>query len=135
MTPPDIPTARVSREKYIYYWRNATECYQGMQDAAILGRWHLTALNGIHCVIAAADALLVYTAQVRSKSKNHLDVFTLLNQHISDPERAKALQHGLQVLRQKTEVEYGAKRLNPADVQRLIKHVERFYVWVQDKLQ
>ncbi len=134
MVPAKIPTASVSREKYVYYWRNAQECFRGMQEAALAERWHLTALDGIHCVIAAADALLVFTVGLRSRSRDHRDVFALLTQHISDPRRDQMIKHGLNVLRQKTEVEYGAKQVSRQQAYGLMKQVERFYYWVQDKI-
>lgn len=134
MAPPKIPTASISREKYIHYWHNALECFEGMKDAAIAGRWHLAALNGIHCVIAAADALLIYTAGIRSRSRNHTDVFTLLSQHVDDPELSQMLRHGLYVLQQKSEIEYGAKRIGPTEGHQFMKRVERFFLWVRDKI-
>jgi hypothetical protein len=134
MAPPKIPIAPISREKYIHYWHNALECFEGMEDAAVAERWHLTALNGIHCVIAAADALLVYTAGIRSKSRNHNDVFTLLTQHVDDPQKSQMLGHGLYVLQRKSEIEYSAKRIGPTEGHQLVKRVERFSRWVRDKI-
>lgn len=133
--PAKIPTATVAREQYIHYWNNARECFVGMQEAAAAERWHLTALNGVHCVIAAADALLVYSAGLRSRSKNHNDVFTLLTQHIADPDRRRALRHGLSVLNLKSEIEYGARQLTPVQARNLVTHVERFYDWVRTKIE
>ncbi len=134
MAPREVQTAAVSRNRYIYYWRNATECFAGMKEAALAQRWHLTALNGVHCVIAAADALLIYSAGVRSTSKNHLDVFTLLARHVEDPERDRMLRHGLGVLRQKTDIAYGAKSISENEAYQLMKQVERFYEWVRTKI-
>jgi len=134
MAPREIPTSAISRARYVTYWANATECFEGMKDAALAQRWHLTALNGVHCVIAAADALLVYRAGLRSTSKNHLDVFALLAHHVEDPERDKMLQHGFAVLRQKTDVEYGAKPISESDAYQVVKQVERFYQWVRAKI-
>jgi len=134
MAPREIPTAAVSRVRYTNYWRNATECFEGMKDAALAQRWHLTALNGVHCVIAAADALLVYRVGLRSTSKNHLDVFALLARHVEDPERDKMLHHGVAVLRQKTDVEYGAKPISESEAYQLMRQVERFYEWVRAKI-
>lgn len=105
-----------------------------MKDAAAAERRHLTALNGIHCVIAAADALLVYTAGIRSRSRNHNDVFTLLSQHVDDPKRSQMLKHGLYVLQRKSEIEYSARRISPPEGHRLVKRVERFSHWVRDKI-
>lgn len=97
MVPTKIPTAPISEAKYIHYWRNAKECFAGMHDAALHQRWHLTALSGIHCVIAAADALVIHTAGLRCRSKDHLDVFILLSQHAGDPDAGKMLKHGVNV--------------------------------------
>ena len=134
MTPREMPTAAVSRSRYVHYWRNATECFEGMREAALAQRWHLTALNGTHCVIAAADALLVFSAGVRSVSKNHLDVFSLLAAHVEDPERDRALRHGLNVLRMKSDIEYGAKVISERDAYQLMNRVERFYEWVRARI-
>jgi len=105
-----------------------------MKDAALAGRWHLAALDGIHCIIAAADALLIYTAGIRSRSRNHNDVFTLLSQHVADPDQSQMLRHGLYVLQQKSEIEYGARQIGPAEAHQLMKRVERFFLWVRDKI-
>ncbi len=133
MAPTKIPAATISRAKYVHYWHNAEECFEGMKDAALSERWHLTTLNGIHCVIAAADALLIHTAGQRCKSRNHLDVFTLLAQHADDPDSNKMLKHGISVVRRKTDIEYRAKRISEADAHQLIKQVERFYEWVRKR--
>ena len=105
-----------------------------MKDAALSERWHLTSLNGIHCVIAAADALLIYTTGSRCKSKNHLDVFTLLRQYVNDPDVNKMLKYGIGVVRRKTDIEYRARRISQAEAHQLIKQVERFYEWVRTKI-
>lgn len=135
MAPTKIPTATISRARYIHYWRNAKECFEGMKDAALAERWHLTALNGVHCVIAAADALLIHTAGLRCKSKDHLDVFTLLDQYVDDPDASKMLKHGISVVRRKSDIEYRAKRVSETDAHQLIKQVERFYEWVRAKIR
>jgi len=105
-----------------------------MKDAALSERWHLTSLNGIHCVIAAADALLVHTAGLRCKGKNHLDVFTLIKQQVDDPDINQMLKHSISVVRRKTDIEYRAKRISEAEAHQLIKQVERFYEWVRAKI-
>ncbi len=105
-----------------------------MKEAAQASRWHLTALNGTHCVIAAADALLVYTAGLRSTSRNHLDVFSLLALHVDDPDRDRALRHGMSVLRLKSDIEYGARAIGESDAHQLMAHVERFYQWVRARI-
>jgi len=105
-----------------------------MKDAALSERWHLTVLSGIHCVIAAADALLIHTAGLRCKSKDHLDVFTLLAQHADDPDSNKMLKHAISVVRQKTDIEYRAKRVSEANAHQLMRQVERFYEWVRTKI-
>jgi HEPN domain-containing protein len=134
MAPAKIPTVTISQVKHIHYWRNAEECFEGMKDAARARRWHLTSLNGVHCVIAAADALLVHTAGLRCKGKNHLDVFVLLKQHVGDPDVNQMLKHGISVVRRKTDIEYRAKRISEAEAHQLIKQVERFYEWVRSKI-
>ncbi len=131
MAPSKIPTATISQTKYIHYWHNAVECFEGMKDAAVAERWHLTALNGIHCVIAAADALLVHLAGLRCVSKEHLDMFTLLGRYIADPDSERMLKHGISVVKLKTDVEYRAEPIGEKNARQLITQVERFYEWVR----
>jgi len=106
-----------------------------MKDAALSERWYLTSLNGIHCVIAAADALLVHMTGSRCKSKNHLDAFTLLRQYVNDPDINKMLKHGISVVRRKMDIVYRAKRISKAQAHQLMQQVERFYEWVRTKIR
>lgn len=134
MTPREINSKKVSRERYAIYWGKAMEFFEAMVDAAQKQNWNAAGLAGVHCCISATDALLVKHAGVRSSSDSHQDVVGLLQAKIRDAEVAKQAKRLGEVLAQKNLIEYIDKSYTEKDALPLKMSVERYMDWVRKVL-
>jgi hypothetical protein len=100
MTPKEINTKKVSRERHTIYWGKALEFFEAMVDAVQKQNWNAAGLAGVHCCISATDALLVKHAGVRSSSASHQDVLGLLQAKIRDVDTAKQAKEPDRIHRQ-----------------------------------
>lgn len=131
MTPKEINSKKVSRDRYAIYWDKAMEFFESMVDAAQKRNWNAAGLAGVHCCISATDALLVKHAGVRSSSDSHQDVVGLLQAKIRDADVAKQAKRLGEVLAQKNLIEYIDKSYTEKDALPLKLSVERYMDWVR----
>lgn len=134
MTPKEIHSKKVSRERYTIYWGKAMEFFETMVDAAQKQNWNAAGLAGVHCCISATDALLVKHAGVRSSSDSHQDVIGLLQAKIRDADVAKQARRLGEILAQKNLIEYIDKSYAEKDALPLKLSVERYIDWVRKLL-
>lgn len=121
-------TRAVERSRYRLFWDRAEEFREAMRTAAERERWSAAALNAIHAIISAADAVLVYRRGVRSAGQDHLDAAELLAQE-SVPDAAKAVGHFRRALAKKNLAAYEDRELSPRESKELVEHAERFFEW------
>jgi len=131
MTPKEIHSKKVSRERHIVYWSKAMEFFESMVDAVQKENWNAAGLAGVHCCISATDALLVKHAGIRSSSDSHQDVVGLLQAKIQDGDTAKQARRLGEVLAQKNLIEYIDKSYTEKDAFSLKTSVERYMDWVR----
>ena len=130
-----IKTKNEEKTKAAIYLRKAGEFHDVMLSAQATGKWNAAGLNAVHCVISAADAVLVLYAGLRSMSKDHGDVFRLLTLHIPK-DRLEGVQRHLEaVIRKKNLIEYESRECAPDDARDMIKHAERFFKWAQQQVR
>ncbi len=134
MTPKEIHSKKVSRERHTIYWGKAMEFFETMVDAAQKQNWNAAGLAGVHCCISATDALLVKHAGVRSSSDSHQDVIGLLQAKIRDADVAKQARRLGEILAQKNLIEYIDKSYSEKDALPLKLSVERYMEWVRKLL-
>ncbi len=106
-----------------------------MKLASASGNWNMAGLAAVHCIISAADAVLVQFAALRSASDNHEDTAELLKQHVRREGALTAIKHFKSVMSAKTDIEYSEHEVMEERATELVKHAERFFAWADDLLK
>ncbi|MEW6296054.1 MAG: HEPN domain-containing protein [Candidatus Diapherotrites archaeon] len=134
MAAAKIQTRKVDKEKYTNYLKKAQDFFTTMQSAYKAGNWNSTGLEGVHCVISANDALLVFFGGSRSISQDHKDVARLLTTVINTPDAKESSQHLRKVIALKNIIEYEERLFTQKEAVEVMKHAERFFAWVKSML-
>lgn len=130
-----MPRVRqVERSRYSVYWGKATEFRDTMRLANERAWWNAAALNAIHCLISAADAVLVFRQTIRSSGEGHLEVVDLLARDRELPDIGRAAGHLRKGLAKKNLVAYEDRELLISEAKELVGHAERFYAWASNAL-
>ncbi len=133
MTSMVVSTRKLSPAKSGNYLKKAEELYLEMLEARRSARFNSAVISAVHCGISASDAYTVYAGGVRSASKDHGDAVRLLFTMGAD---ARALSEHLRwLLEVKNAAEYEDRLFTSKDADLAVKHAERLYKWVRDKLE
>lgn len=127
-----IKTRKHLRGEAVHFMRKAHDFHQSMQWSAELEAWNAVGLAAVHCVISAADAVLVKLAGLRSTSENHSDTADLLAAHVKREGVSAAVRHFEAVLAAKSDVEYSERELLEGRALDIARHAERFFAWADD---
>ena len=127
-----VPTRRLDPTKSRNFLRKAEELYLESLEGLRNGRFNATVISAVHCGISASDAYTVYTGSVRSASKNHRDAVRLLSTMGADAK--KHSEHLRWLLEVKNAAEYEERLFTPKEAEIAVKHAERLYKWVREKL-
>jgi len=84
------------------------------------------ALNGVHAVISAIDAVLVFKGGVVSASLNHEDAVKLLAEIVNEEDTVNQSRHAFAVLKMKTKIEYTDDRITENQALEIEKQTDRF---------
>ncbi|MBI4373339.1 MAG: HEPN domain-containing protein [Deltaproteobacteria bacterium] len=125
-----IKTKSVEPTEFSDYWEKACHFFQGMSRAYTDQNWDSTALEGVHCAISAADAVLIYSRGFKSTSERHADVTTLVATLPLDGSQ-QASRHLAKLLSLKGIVEYTGESYTEKDAAQILNQVERFMNWVR----
>ncbi len=128
-----VPTRRLDRAKSRNYLKKAEELYQEMLEGRRSGRFNATVISAIHCGISASDAYTVYTGGVRSAGKDHGDAIRLLAS--MGTEAKKMSDHLRSLVEVKNAAEYEERLFTSGDAEMAVKHAERLYKWVKEKME
>jgi len=127
-----VPVRTVTRAQGANYLRKAEQHLAESLEALSADRWDTAALLAIHAAIAAADAVCVASAGVRSASQTHADQPRLVRQLLPDDEAARRAATQLEALiDRKNTVEYEARRCRPEDAQVSAKQAQRIVEWAR----
>lgn len=133
MSARRIKQKTVVRGNYEIYFRKAAEFYQMMCQAEEIEKWHAVGLNGVHCVISACDAVLVFHLGLRSASNEHKDIIHLLKRTpLEDLDKMANILY--RVVEKKNLIEYEDRIFTEAEAKKLAKLVQRFFNWAREKL-
>ena len=128
-----VSTRKLSPDKAGNYLKKAEELYLETLEARRSGRFNSAVISAIHCGISASDAYTVYLEGVRSASKDHGDAVKLLSTMGVD---AKVLsEHLRSLLEVKNAAEYEDRLFTSKEADLAIKHAERLYKRVKEKLE
>lgn len=127
-------TSAVHHSRAENYFQKAREYRDSMNQALADRRPNAAALNGIHCVISAADSLCVRFHGKRSSSKDHGDAVRLLAELFPDGETRHQANRLGTILAKKNQVEYEERMFSQAEAANLAKQVERLFAWVASRM-
>jgi len=117
------------------YLKRSEECLASMQRDFEEGRWDSCVILAIHAAISAADALCVRTLGKRSASENHRDaIFLFQSIDTNDAEIRKAAIRLSELLKVKTDAEYGERPQSRSDAEYARLNAERFVSFVRKRL-
>ncbi len=84
----------------------------------------------VHAAIALADALTIKLGGVKCKGDNHYEILGLLKDLSSDStQRENALNQLEAIISHKTAVSYSGSIYDKKDIEKLLKHLDRFSNW------
>jgi hypothetical protein len=126
MSTPRIQ--RTSKTRSAAYLRMAGEFSRGVATERADGNLRLAGVAAVHCLISAADAVLVFHLGLRSKGQDHREAQRLLS-GLDLPGRREAMEQFADVLRLKSDLEYNPEGVREEDVDRLEKQARRFLDW------
>jgi len=129
-----IPRKARSKFTYIIYIKKAEQFFKSMESSLAKNQYDSAALEGIHCVISALDALLIQKSGIVSASSRHEDAVKLLTEIWNTEDVKEASKHAASVINMKTAVEYTDLQVNQKQAVELQKHTQRFLTWAKNKL-
>ncbi len=123
-------TRAVRRSAARPYLAKAREFHGAARDSLAAGKPNAAGLAAIHTGISAADAALVASAGVRSASRDHSAVLTLLHQLV--PEAGSAQERQLRgILALKNEIAYEQRLVAKEEARTLVENAGRLVKWAQ----
>lgn len=126
--PKSDDVRRVPRSDAGAALKKCQECLSSAQDAIGSARWDSAGLNAIHAGIAAADAVAIASAGLRSASQDHGAVVALLEKQV--PEFAAGQRRRLTVLLKiKNQVAYEQRLLTEVEARQLVDQAGRLARW------
>jgi len=118
------------------YLQRAEECRYAMDRAFEDGKWNACMINAIHCAISAADAFCVYKKGLRSAGESHFEAITLFSSiDPNDPGIMQGVQHLSALISIKSQAEYGERLMNKNNAIQAVKHAERLFDFVKEKIK
>lgn len=129
-----VRTRSVERSRWHVYWKRATELRDAMHISKDRALWNAVALLSVHCLISAADSVLVYRQKIRSAGEQHQEVAELLGRDRELPDLNRALNHLRKGLAKKNLAAYEDRDLSTTEVGELADHADRFYDWASGLL-
>ena len=128
-----IKTRQVSKYYYKNYLERADDCYETMNERYSKGKYISAVINAVHCCISVADALTIFFKEERYAGENHLETINLLKT-LNIPELNNKLESFAQVIKLKSDAEYGERNLSKNDADLSIRNTEKFFKFVKNIL-
>jgi len=119
-------TRSVDRSKYRNYLLKSEEFLVTAKEALERGRYNTCALNAVHAIISAADALLVFVKGFRYAGTRHEEAV--------EPEHEKNVTRFGTILSIKNKAEYMEVLLVSKDAADALRDATRFLDYVKSKL-
>lgn len=129
-----IKTRQVPKHYYKNYLERAEDCYETMNERYSKCKYISAVINAVHCCISAADALTVFFKEQRHSGENHLETINLLKT-LNIPGSNNKIEFFNQVIKLKSDAEYGERNLSKSDADLAIRNTEKFFKFVKDTLK
>jgi uncharacterized protein (UPF0332 family) len=125
----------VDRSQAADYVKRSEECLTSMQRDFNEKKWDSCVILAIHAAISAADALCVNALGKRSASENHRDSIILFQSiNPNDIELRKASMRLGDLLKIKTDAEYGERSQSQKDAELAKLNAERLVSFVRKRI-
>lgn len=133
---PSFKTRDVAKSLYVNYLKRAEECFSAAKNSFELEQWNASAINSIHSVIAACDAMCVYFLGKRSAGDSHNDAVGLFKsiEIEKDEEINTNANRIIRILRVKNMAEYEERLVYKSEAEKSLQDCERFFDFVKRKL-
>ena len=130
------PTTRdVQKSLYVNFLKRSEECVHAAQTSFSNQEWNASAINAIHCCIAACDAMCVYFLGKRHAGEDHEEVVNLFMTVEGSSEEIKTNANRiLRILRIKNMAEYEERLIYRPEAERVLKDCERLLEFVKKEL-
>ena len=130
-----VKTRKVEQIKYKNYLARALE-YAASMNRDFDGQMYSSCvLSAIHCAIAAADALCVYSKGLRHAGEDHREaVYLLTTIDQQGLEVQKNAKRFAEILSAKTDAEYGEELSTRKQAEHAKLAAERFFAFVKSRL-
>ena len=127
-------TRDVNKSSYTNYLKRAEECFHAAQHSLLEQEWNASAINAIHCCIAACDTMCVFFLGKRHSGDNHNDASALFKTIKSTDEYNTNANRILRILRMKNMAEYEDRLVYKSEAEKIFKDCDRFLEFVKGKL-
>ena len=124
----------MNKSFYVNYLKRAEECFHAAQHSLRSEEWNASAINAIHCGIAACDAMCVYFLGKRHAGDNHNDAATLLKSIKNTDEFSTNANRILRILRMKNMAEYEERLVYKSEAEKIFNDCERLLMFVKESL-
>lgn len=132
----ETKVSSVDKSDYKKYKSLAAGFYDAAIDERKAKRWNASGLLIVHSAIAYADAVAIKESGQKSTSENHQDIVKLLERVIKHSEsRSSALNQLEKLIAHKSTVAYSGEHYDEQDIEKLMKHLERFKTWAIKQLE
>lgn len=133
---PEFKTRDVAKSLYVNYIKRAQECFDAAKNSFDAEMWNASAINAIHSVIAACDAMCVYFLGKRSAGDSHNDAASLFKtiEVEKDEEINTNANRIIRILRIKNMAEYEERLVYKSEAEKTLQDCERFFDFVKRKL-
>lgn len=133
--PREIKKAVTDKSEFSRFKTIADNFYKGAMAEKQSGRWNASGVLMVHAAIAYADTATIKYGGVKSKSDDHQDVVSLLNDLLPPSEAKKNALHQLErLIAHKSSLSYSGEIYDESDIEKLHKHLDRFKTWVEKQI-
>ena len=131
---PKHKTRDVPKSAYSNFLQKAEECFHAAQDSFEKEEWNASAINAIHCCIAASDAMCVYFLGKRHSGADHGDAAVLFKSIKNSEDINANVNRIIRILRMKNMVEYEERLVYKAEAEKILRDSERLLEFVKKQL-
>lgn len=113
------------------YLARAEQYARAMEASFAGGDWDAAVGNAIHCAISAQDACCIHMKAQKERGPDHRLGAEFFRNLLQSEEHRKASQRLFELIRIKTEAEYGERSLQQKDASLAKLNAERFLAYVK----
>ncbi|MBU0475732.1 MAG: hypothetical protein KKF62_16420 [Bacteroidetes bacterium] len=127
---------RIEYHRFKDFKQVAISFYEGAKIAQEFDYQQAAGLLIIHSAIAFADAITVKLRSEKCTGENHYEIINLLEETVpQSKERDQSIKHFKILIDHKNLVSYTGDIYYKKDVDKLLKHFERFFNWANTILE